>query len=69
MGAASILGRRLLTLYGSSIFRDISPEYNNSCFRRDNNAVLGAKKGQLAFSDRKHQLINSGNKISFPRIF
>ena len=26
------------------------------------------KKGQLAFSERRQQLVNSGN-ISFPRIF
>ena len=26
------------------------------------------KKGQLAFSERQRQLVNSGNNISFPRI-
>ena len=37
-------------------------------FGADKNDVLGTKKGQLAFSERKQQLINSGNDISFPRI-
>ena len=35
----------------------------------DKNVVLGTKNGQLAFSERQQQLVNSGNNISFPRIF
>ena len=29
----------------------------------------GYEKGQLASLERQHQLVNSGNNISFPRIF
>ena len=42
---------------------------NACCFWRGKNVVLGTKKGQLAYSDRQQQLVNSGNNISFPRIF
>ena len=30
------------------------------------NVVLGTKIGQLEFSERQKQLVNSGNKISIP---
>ena len=33
------------------------------------NVVLGTKKGQLAFSERQQQLVNSGNNITFPTNF
>ena len=36
------------------------------CFRRDKNVVWGTKTGQLAFSERQQQLVNSDNNISFP---
>ena len=39
-------------------------------FGADENVVLGTKTGQLGFSkSRQQQLINSGNKISIPKIF
>ena len=38
-------------------------------FRRDKTAILGTIKAQLPFSEGKHELLNSWNKISFPRIF
>ena len=43
-------------------------ESNTCCFQRNKNVVLGTKKGQLAFSERQQQLVNSGNNISFLRI-
>ena len=38
-------------------------------FRRDKTAVLGAIKEQLPFSEGKYRLLNSWNKIPFPKIF
>ena len=38
-------------------------------FRRDKTAILGAIKTQLLFSEGKYQLLNSRNKVPFPRIF
>ena len=47
----------------------IREKYKACCFQRENNAVLGTKKGQPASLERQHQLVNSGNNISFLRIF
>ena len=33
-------------------------------FWTDKNVILGMKKGQLAFSERQQQLVNSGSNIS-----
>ena len=35
-------------------------------FRRSKTAILGSIKAQLPFSEGKYQLLNSGNKTSFP---
>ena len=40
---------------------------NAFCFWRDKNDVLGTKIGQLEFSERQKQLVNSDNIISVPK--
>ena len=61
--------RKLKTgVFFSADFRDIG-NVMPVVFGEVKNVVLGTKKGQLAFSERQQQLVNSGNNISFPRIF
>ena len=56
-------------VFFSSNFRDIR-EANACCFWRDKNVLLDTRKGQPTFSElRQHQLVNSGNNISFPGTF
>ena len=60
---------RIKVKYDEKLEFSLAQESNACWFPRDKNVVLGKKKGQVAFSKRQQQLVNSGNNISFLRIF